>query len=170
MRPSGRRLGFSFGLCFGFRWDRGRSRRGGKVGISRFVRDFQGSEGTGENLFLVCPGFPAPVFSTALLGFRVVLFFSRAAVVSHHVRAVADRDAFIRLFMDRYPYFPPACCGIVFCRSASSDPLSPLYCLWPTTRSVCMVKIQFRSVRLVRRNAVHFSGAGTWNIRLNSAI
>src|SRR5664280_2612122 len=33
----------------------------------------------------------------------------------------------------------------------------------PTTRSVCTVTIQFRSLRLVRRNAVPFSAAGTLN-------
>jgi len=32
-----------------------------------------------------------------------------------------------------------------------------------TTRSVCTVKIQFRSVRLVRRKAVPFSCDGTLN-------
>jgi len=39
-----------------------------------------------------------------------------------------------------------------------------------TTRSVCTVKIQFRSVRLVRRNAVPFSAAGTLNLLLNSPM
>jgi hypothetical protein len=42
-------------------------RRSGKVGISRFVRDFQGSVGAAGNLLLVFAGFQAPVFSTALL-------------------------------------------------------------------------------------------------------
>ena len=39
-----------------------------------------------------------------------------------------------------------------------------------TTRSVCTVKIQFRSLRLVRRNAVPFSSAATLNLALNSPI
>jgi hypothetical protein len=39
-----------------------------------------------------------------------------------------------------------------------------------TTRSVCTVKIQFRSLRLVRRNAVPFSSAATRNFSLNSPI
>src|SRR6266481_1570699 len=39
-----------------------------------------------------------------------------------------------------------------------------------TTRSVCTVKIQFRSLRLVRRNAVPFSAAGTLNWALNSPM
>ena len=36
------------------------------------------------------------------------------------------------------------------------------------SRSVRTVKIQFRSVRLVRRNAVPFFAAGTLNLALNS--
>ena len=39
-----------------------------------------------------------------------------------------------------------------------------------TTRSVCTVKIQFRSLRLVRRNAVPFSAAGALNLPLNSPM
>src|ERR1035441_5481601 len=94
MRPLGRRLvGFGFGLCFGFGQNRSRSRRGGKVGISRLRRDFQGSVGAGENLLLVFAGFQAPAFSTALFGRRADQLFSRAAVTPHYVRAVTDRDA-----------------------------------------------------------------------------
>src|ERR1019366_389423 len=103
MRPLGRRLvGFGFGLCFGFGQNRSRSRRGGKVGISRLRRDFQGSVGASGNLLLVFTGFHAPAFSTALFGRRADQFFSRAAVASYHVRAIADRDGSIQVFADRY--------------------------------------------------------------------
>jgi len=79
MRPSGRRLvGFGFGLCFGFGQNRSRSRRGGKVGISRSGRDFQGSVGAGGNLLLVFAGSHAPAFSTALFACRDDQPFSRA--------------------------------------------------------------------------------------------
>src|SRR5262249_51709105 len=66
MRPSGRLLlGFVFDFCLSR--DRShRCRRGGKVEISRLLRDFQGSVGAGENLFSVFAGFHAPVFSMAL--------------------------------------------------------------------------------------------------------
>jgi hypothetical protein len=59
------------GLAFAFLFlqNRSRRRRGGKVGISRFPRDFQGSVGAGENLLLVFAGFHAPAFSTRSLGF-----------------------------------------------------------------------------------------------------
>src|SRR5216684_550099 len=81
MRPLGRRLvGFWFGLCFGFAQNRSRGRRGGKVGISRFGRDFQGSVGAGGNLLLL---------------------FARAAIAPHYMRSVADRDGFIQVFMNR---------------------------------------------------------------------
>src|SRR5271165_5627483 len=66
MRPLGRRLGFGFGLCFSLGENRSRSRRGGKVGISRFGRDFQGSVGAGENLSLVFHGFHAPALPPRL--------------------------------------------------------------------------------------------------------
>src|SRR6266436_1001471 len=103
MRPLGRRLvGFWFGLCFGFAQNRSRSRRGGKVGISRFGRDFQGSVGVGGNLLLVFAGSHAPAFSTALFGGFADQLFARAAITAHHVRPVADRDGFIQVFMDRY--------------------------------------------------------------------
>src|SRR6266849_1754001 len=103
MRPLGRRLvGFWFGLCFGFAQNRSRSRRGGKVGISRFGRDFQGSVGAGGNLLLVFAGSHAPAFSTALFGGFADQLFARAAITAHHVRPVADRDGFIQVFMDRY--------------------------------------------------------------------
>ena len=103
MRPSGRRLvGFGFGLCFGFGQNRSRSRRGGKVGISRSGRDFQGSVGAGENLLLVLAGFHAPAFSTALLGWRADQLVSRAAKTSYDVRAVADRDRSIQVFVNGY--------------------------------------------------------------------
>src|ERR1035438_4483663 len=75
MRPLGRRLvGFGFGLCFGFAQNRSRSRRGGKVGIPRLLRDFQGSVEAGGNLLLVFAGFHAPAFSTALLGVALTSF------------------------------------------------------------------------------------------------
>src|SRR5207244_12654199 len=80
---------------------RSRSRRGGKVGISRLWRDFQGSVGAGENLLLVFAGFHAPAFSTALRGRTPARqLFSRAAVSSHHVRTEPDRHGFIQMFVD----------------------------------------------------------------------
>ena len=102
MRPSGRRLGFGFGFCFGFGQNRNRRRRGGKVGISRFVRDFQGSVGAGGNLFLVFAGFHAPAFSTALFGWYTAQLLPAAAIAPHYVRAVADGDGFVQVFVDRY--------------------------------------------------------------------
>ena len=50
-------------------------------------------------------------------------------------------------------------------RSAIATVLSLL-----TTRSVCTVNTQSRSVRPVRRNAVPFSAAATANLSLNSAM
>src|ERR1039458_3288560 len=109
MRPLGRCLvGFGFGLCFGFGQNRSRSRRGGKVGISRSWRDFQGSVGARGNLLLVFAGFYAPAFSTALFGWRADQLFSRAAKTSYDVRAVADRDGSIQVFVDRYRASRPA--------------------------------------------------------------
>src|ERR1700704_1093134 len=103
MRPLGRRLlGFGFGLCFSFRQNRSRCRRGGKVGISRLRRDFQGSVGAGENLFLVFAGFHAPAFSTALLRCRTDQFFSCAAIPPYYMRAEADRDDTVQMLMDHY--------------------------------------------------------------------
>src|SRR5713226_1186412 len=102
MRPLGRRLvGFWFGLCFGFAQNRSRGRRGGKVGISRFGRDFQGSVGAGGNLLLVFAGFHAPALSTALFGGFADQLFARAAIAPHYMRSVADRDGFIQVFMNR---------------------------------------------------------------------
>src|SRR6478609_5802021 len=103
MRPLGRRLvGFWFGLCFSFGQNRSRSRRGGKVGISRLRRDFQGSVGAGGNLLLVFAGFHAPAFSTALFGCLADQLLARAAIAPHYMRPVTDRDGFIQVFMDRY--------------------------------------------------------------------
>src|SRR6266852_4049176 len=102
MRPLGRRLvGFWFGLCFCFAQNRSRGRRGGKVGISRFGRDFQGSVGAGGNLLLVFAGFHAPAFSTALFGGFADQLFARAAIAPYYMRSVADRDGFIQAFMNR---------------------------------------------------------------------
>src|SRR5712692_4611764 len=99
MRPLGG-LGVGFGL-----WscdDRTRRRRGGKVEISRLVRDFQGSVGAGENLLLVFAGFHAPAFSTAL--FRVCWdqLVSFPVKTAHHVRPVTDRDRRIQMLVDGY--------------------------------------------------------------------
>src|SRR4029077_12786911 len=170
MRPLGRRLvGFWFGLCFGFAQNRSRSRRGGKVGISRFGRDFQGSVGAGGNLLLVFAGPHAPAFSTALFGGFADQLFARAAITAHHVRPVADRDGFIQVF--RIVIVLPAklwrnrVLSICHHRSLMATVLS-----FSTTRSVCTVKIQFRSLPLVRRNAVPFSAAGTLNWALNSPM
>src|SRR5579871_6120285 len=106
MRPLGRRLGFGFGCCLGLRENSRRRRRGGKVGISRLRRDFQGSVGDGGNLILVFAGFHAPAFSTAFLEFCLSLcprqFFSRAAVPPHHVWAEADRYGFIQVLVDHH--------------------------------------------------------------------
>src|ERR1035441_4015504 len=65
-------------------------------------RDFQGSVEAGGNLLLVFAGFHAPAFSTALLGCRADQLFSRGAIAAHYVRAVADRDGSIQVFVDRY--------------------------------------------------------------------
>ena len=103
MRPLGRRfLGFGFGLCFSLRQNKSRSRRGGKVGISRFVRDFQGSVGAGENLLLVFAGFHAPAFSTALFSTWVDEPFSLAVIAPHHVGTEPDRDVAVQVLVDRY--------------------------------------------------------------------
>src|SRR5205085_7495676 len=99
----GRRFwGFGLCFCFGFRQGRSSSRRGGKVGISRFWRDSQGSVGAGGNLLLVFAGFHAPVFSTALFLRREVQLFSPVAVAPHDVGAVADGNGFVQVFVNRY--------------------------------------------------------------------
>ena len=102
-RPSGRRFaGFGFGLRCSLRKNGSRSRRGGKGGISRLWRDFQGSVGAGENLPLVFAGFHAPAFSTALFAFRFDQRCPRAAIPPHDVRAEADGDCFIQMLVDRH--------------------------------------------------------------------
>src|ERR1051325_11195810 len=78
----------------------GRRRRGGKVGISRLLRDFQGSVGAGENLLSVFAGFHAPVFSTALRFRFDVQRLAVAAVPSHQMRAEANRDGPVQVLMD----------------------------------------------------------------------
>src|ERR1700685_2497526 len=100
MRPLGRRLwGFGFGLCFGLWQNRSRSRRGGKVGISRLWRDFQGSVGAGGNLLLVFAGLHAPAFSTALLCRGRAEFLTVAVELSHYVRPVTDRHRLVEVFV-----------------------------------------------------------------------
>ena len=71
------------------------------MGISRFGRDFQGSGGAGGNLLLVFTGFHAPAFSTALFWFRADPLCSLAVKAPYHVRAEADRDRLVQVFMDR---------------------------------------------------------------------
>src|SRR5674476_679816 len=124
MRPLGRRLvGFGFGLCFGLAQNRSRSRRGGKVGILRFLRDFQGSVGAGGNLLLVFAGFHAPAFSTALFGCRADQLFSGGAITSYDVRAEADRDGSVQVLVDHYraPRQAIAKSGLVDLPPAVSD-------------------------------------------------
>jgi len=101
MRPLGRLLlGFGFGFCL---WEgRSRYRRGGKVGISRLLRDFQGSVGAGENLLLVFPGFHAPVFSTALANGRGAEWAAIRIIVPDDVRSEPDRHRFVKMLVDRY--------------------------------------------------------------------
>ena len=79
-----------------------RSRRGGKVGISRLWRDFQGSVGAGGNLLLVFAGFHAPAFSTALRWFGVIQFLSAVVKVPHYVWSEADRNRPVQVLMDCY--------------------------------------------------------------------
>ena len=102
MRPLGRRLaGFRFGLCFSFGGNKSRRRRGGKVGISRLRRDFQGNVGAGENLLSVFAGFLAPAFSTALFGCRADQLFSGAAIAPYYGWPVADRNGLVQVLVDR---------------------------------------------------------------------
>ena len=88
------RLVFSFTHA-----SRGR-RRGGKVGISRVMRDFQGAVGTGGNLLLVFAGFHSSVFSTALLWVGFHEWPPLPIEAPHHVRPLAQRHASIEMFMD----------------------------------------------------------------------
>ena len=170
MRPLGRCFGgFGFGLCSSFGQNRSRSRRGGKVEIARFVRDFQGSVGAGENLLLVFPGFHAPAFSTALLGYPADQLFARAAIASHYVRAVADRNRFVQVFVD----------GDCATRQRAAEarlldlPHSVAdrdRVVLATIRSVCIVNTQSRSGRPERRKALAFCSGATANWRLKTSM
>src|SRR5690349_11068764 len=106
MRPLGRLLVVGFGRCFclsRFLGDDSRPRRrGGKVGISRFSRDFQGSVGAGGNLLLVFTGFHTPAFSTALFWTWVEQRRSLTVEAPHHVWAEPDGDVPIQVLVDRY--------------------------------------------------------------------
>ena len=66
------------------------------MGIPPWLRDFQGTVGTVGNRFVVFHGLHGPAFSTALR-FRLGRVGREAA---HHVRAVADRDVAVEVFMN----------------------------------------------------------------------
>ena len=103
-RPSGR-LCFAFDFCFHPCASR---RRGGKVGISRLLRDFQGSVGAGGNLLLVFTGFHAPVFSTALSFDLVGERLTAAVVTANHMGAVPDGHRSLQVLMHRHRLFGQA--------------------------------------------------------------
>ena len=146
MRPLGRRLGFwVWPLLCRFGQNRSRSRRGGKVGISRLWRDFQGSVGAGGNLLLVFAGFHAPAFSTALFGCRADQLFSRTGYSAPLREGRSGSRRFHPGVRGSLPCFPP---GVLRNRVLSichhRSPIATVLSL-STTRSVCTVKIQFRS-------------------------
>src|ERR1700692_1215487 len=85
---------------FGFR-KRSR-RRGGKVGISRGGRDFQGTVGAVGNLVLFFHGFHGPAFSTALFGGGLLKRMSTTVEPADHMRAVADRHGSVQVFVNGY--------------------------------------------------------------------
>src|SRR5947208_16961746 len=96
-------LGFGLGGVgrrFSYRERDRNSRRGGKVGISRVGRDFQGVVGTGGNLFSVFAGFHSSVFSTALLG--VCEWPALIIESSHHMRAIAQRHPPVQMLVNRH--------------------------------------------------------------------
>ena len=75
--------------------------RGGKVGISRRLRDFQGSVGSGGNPLLVFTGFHAPVFSTASWFGRADELRSRPVKPPYDMRSEPDRHRLIQMLVDR---------------------------------------------------------------------
>src|SRR6202040_3007808 len=75
-------------------------RRGGKVGISRGGRDFQGTVGDVENLSLVFDGFHGPVFPTALFRGGLLERTSAGIESADHMRAVADRYGPVQVFVN----------------------------------------------------------------------
>ena len=130
------------------RENRSRSRRGGKVGISRFGRDFQGSVGAGENLLLVFHGFHAPAFSTALGVAFTDQRHSLTVEPPHHVGAVTDRNRLIQVLMDRY-------------RAPGQSATEPgLFNLPAAVRNRNRVVLVNHSLRLHREDPVQVAPAG----------
>ncbi len=76
----------------------GSSRCWGKVGIARFLRDFQGSVGGGKNLLLVLSGFHAPAFSTAFFCLRDC--GSVRLETTHYMRPKTNGDGVVQMLMD----------------------------------------------------------------------
>ena len=72
------------------------------MGIPLFVRDFQGSVGSGGNLGLVFAGFHTPAFSTALFRGGADQFRSLIVKAPDDMGTVANRDRFVQMFMDRH--------------------------------------------------------------------
>ena len=142
--------------------------KSGALGVGRISK--RGGK-SGKVRLLTFPRFPRRVISTA---WRALFFCDRQRlalrrVVGDPVGTVDDRHSPVQVLTDGHP--ATASVPRQGVRSICHTRFSSLTVLsLATTRSVCIVKIQFRSLRLVRRNAVPFSSAATLNFALNSPM
>ena len=108
-----------------------RRRRGGNVGIPRFVRDFQGWGESGKGRVWTFPRFPRPAISTAGVRSAAWLLVLSHSAGKSQQRAVPRAGSAISKKPRRMPYFYRLLCRAVKSRHLTTKSYLPVLAILP---------------------------------------